>query len=155
MAELVLRLRVAGQGDVQAALQSLGASAKDVTERTTRAVSESAENFRGSMIHVREFGRELAGLAAVASVVARNNPELQRQFEVLSLTLSGAGASVRAVGGALRLLALSPIALVVAAIAGLIAVGILLYKHWDEVKAFAIRTWGAIKNFLGRVFEGL
>jgi hypothetical protein len=40
---------------------------------------------------------------------------------------------------------MSPITLVILAIGALIAVIILLIKHWDEVKAFALAVWGAIK----------
>ena len=40
----------------------------------------------------------------------------------------------------------SPVTLVIAAIGALIAVGVLLYKNWDEVKAFAISTWDKIKT---------
>lgn len=40
----------------------------------------------------------------------------------------------------------SPVTLVIAAIGALIAVGVLLYKNWDEVKAFAVSTWEKIKN---------
>lgn len=39
----------------------------------------------------------------------------------------------------------SPITLVVAAIAGLIAVGVLLYKNWDEISAWASEAWDKIK----------
>lgn len=54
----------------------------------------------------------------------------------------------------------SPIGLAVIAIAGIIAIGVLLYKHWDEVKAKAIQVWDSIKNtfqvfdnWLGNVFS--
>lgn len=40
----------------------------------------------------------------------------------------------------------SPITLVIAAIAALIAIGILLYKNWDEIKAFLLKTWDTIKQ---------
>ena len=40
----------------------------------------------------------------------------------------------------------SPVTLVIAAIGALIAVGVLLYKNWDEVKEFAIKTWDKIKT---------
>ncbi len=53
----------------------------------------------------------------------------------------------------------SPIGLVILAITAVIAVGVLLYKHWDEVKAKAIEVWGSIKDtfnifreWLGNVF---
>lgn len=40
----------------------------------------------------------------------------------------------------------SPVGLVIAAIAAAIAIGILLYKNWDKIKAWAIKTWTAISN---------
>lgn len=47
----------------------------------------------------------------------------------------------------------SPITLVVAAIGGLIAAGILLYKNWDKIKAKAIEIWTYIKDFFSRTWE--
>jgi phage-related minor tail protein len=40
-----------------------------------------------------------------------------------------------------------PIGIAVAAIAGLIAFGVFLYKNWDTIKAKAIAVWNAIKAF--------
>ncbi len=65
------------------------------------------------------------------------------------------GAVVGAIGtittaftamAAAETIALGPIALIVAGIAGVIAAGVLLYKNWDKVKKAASRTWNAIKN---------
>jgi len=39
---------------------------------------------------------------------------------------------------------LSPVGLVIAAIAALIAIGVLLYQNWDEIKAKAIEIWNNI-----------
>lgn len=41
---------------------------------------------------------------------------------------------------------LAPIAGVVAAIAGAIVIGVLLYKNWDKVKAWLIKTWTTIST---------
>lgn len=49
----------------------------------------------------------------------------------------------------------SPITLVVAAIGGLIAVGILLYKNWDTVKEKAIEIWTSIKDFFARTWDNI
>lgn len=49
----------------------------------------------------------------------------------------------------------NPIGLVIAAIAALIAIGVLLYKNWDKVKAVAINTWSAIKNYTGKALGWL
>lgn len=52
-----------------------------------------------------------------------------------------------------------PLLIVVAAIGAVIAIGVLLYKHWDVVKAKAIEVWDFIKNkfnefkeWLGNIF---
>ena len=50
---------------------------------------------------------------------------------------------VTILGGAIAFLT-SPIGLVVLAIGALIAIGVLLYKNWDEVKAWCSKTWDAI-----------
>lgn len=49
----------------------------------------------------------------------------------------------------------SPIGLVVAAIAGAIAIGVLLYKNWDEVKEFLTNTWNSIKETGEQLWNGL
>lgn len=56
--------------------------------------------------------------------------------------------TVRKLGTVFSFLAANPIALVVFAILGLIAAGVWLYKHWDEVKAKAVAIWDAISAFL-------
>lgn len=47
----------------------------------------------------------------------------------------------------------SPIGLVILAIGALIAIGVLLYNHWDEVKAFASNIWNAIKEVIGNAIN--
>lgn len=56
----------------------------------------------------------------------------------------------------------STITLVVLAITGLVAVGILLYKNWDEICAKAKKVWGDLKNWfkstlnsIGQFFKDL
>ncbi len=61
----------------------------------------------------------------------------------LSLALSGLITVITTLATVIGFLA-SPIGLIILGIAGLIAVGVLLYKHWDEVKNFAISVWGQI-----------
>lgn len=56
---------------------------------------------------------------------------------------------VGALGQALVFLAANPIGLIITAIAAIVVAGIMLYKHWDEVKAFAIEVWQAIAGWIG------
>ena len=45
----------------------------------------------------------------------------------------------------------SPVGLVIAAIAALVATGIWLYTHWEEVKAKAQAIWEVIKVYFRKV----
>lgn len=45
--------------------------------------------------------------------------------------------------------------IVAGAIVGLVAVGVLLYKNWDEIKAFLLKAWEAIKSAAVSVWEGI
>lgn len=47
----------------------------------------------------------------------------------------------------------NPITLICLAIGAIIGIGILLIKHWDEVKAFAIGLWESIQETLCSFFE--
>ncbi len=49
----------------------------------------------------------------------------------------------------------SPAGLVVAAIAAIVAVGVLLYKNWDTIKEKASEVWGGIVEFLSGIWEGI
>ena len=48
--------------------------------------------------------------------------------------------------------ALGPIILAIGAV---IAIGVLLYKHWDEISAKAIEIWEAIKEFFSKTLEAI
>lgn len=67
-------------------------------------------------------------------------------------TTTVATAVTTAFGSAMAFLT-SPITWVVLAIGGLIAVGVLLYKNWDTVKAFAVKTWNGIKDAITTPIE--
>lgn len=62
--------------------------------------------------------------------------------------ISAIGTIMTSLGGLTSALSflVSPVGLVIAAIAAAIAIGILLYKNWDTIKAWAIKTWTAIST---------
>ena len=74
----------------------------------------------------------LGGIATVASTVGA-------VFSALAAGgLPAFGAAISA--------ALGPVGLIIAAIAALIAIGVLVWKNWDHIKAFGIKAWEAIKT---------
>ena len=59
-------------------------------------------------------------------------------------------------------LLLSPFGLIVAAIAAVIAIGVILYKHWDEIKEYAaqlkdklVEVWNNIKDSITQTVENI
>lgn len=65
-----------------------------------------------------------------------------------------ATAATTAFGAAIAFLT-SPIGLVIAAIAALIAAGVLVWKNWDVIKEKAMQIWGALKEWLHNTIEAI
>lgn len=63
---------------------------------------------------------------------------------------SGAAGGVGLLGGALSIIT-GPIGIAVAAIASLIAIGVLLYKNWDTIKQFANNLWNGLKETFSNI----
>ena len=71
------------------------------------------------------------------------------------------GPALGALGGVFTALT-GPVGIVIAIIAALIAIGVLLYKNWDtikakaaEVKAWVIAQWNALKAQVAAIFNGI
>lgn len=117
----------------------------------------------------------LEKLADLAGKVADWLMQLDPQILTIAGTVLVAGTAFLAITGPLLLLIgylptlaagfgtlatvigaiVSPVGLVVVAILALIAAGVYLYTHWEEVKAFAEQTWNGILEFFESVFEGI
>lgn len=85
--------------------------------------------------------------------------KIQQALATAGTTLWGAVAGAAtavttALGTAFAFLT-SPIGLIIIAIGALIAIGILLYKNWDTVKAKAIEIWTAVKEFFSQTWESI
>lgn len=63
--------------------------------------------------------------------------------------------TVQALSGVFSALSLGPAAWVVAAIAAIIAIGVALYNHWDEIKEWASELWEGIKETFNNIKEGI
>ena len=88
-------------------------------------------------------------IAVIGVIVAALGPVLV----ILGVLASSIGSIISLIGVIGPILAgLSlPILGIVAAIAAVIAIGVAVYKHWDELKAFAKNLWNSIKT----IFEGI
>ncbi len=73
-------------------------------------------------------------------------------FLVLSPIIAAISTLATALGVSVGAILL-PVLAVIAGVAALIAIGILLYKNWDEIKAKAIEIWGAISEWFSQTWQ--
>lgn len=70
-------------------------------------------------------------------------------------TVASIGTAVTTAFGTALSILTSPITLVIGAIVALVAVGYLLIKNWDTVKAFLTSCWESIKSFAINTWNGI
>lgn len=129
------------------ALQSLGAELAGYLEPALKKVA-------GWMGKIAEWlgsldPEVLAIIATIGGVVAAIAPLLM-VFGKLAFAISSIINLVSVIGPAMAGLA-GPIGIAIAIIAALIAVGVLLYKNWDKIKAAAVK----LKNGVVAVFTAM
>ena len=99
---------------------------------------------------------KLAGLVEkVVQWLQKLSPEQAKTIMIIAAVVAAIAPLLLIVGNlAMAISALapviaflvSPVGLVIAAIVALVAAGVALYKHWDEIKAWAVEVWGNIKD---------
>lgn len=108
----------------------------------------------------------IAGIISKIAEWVANNPQLAATLTVIAIGIGivmGAAIALAPVIMALTTVtgglavsinaAIWPITLIVAAIAALIAIGILLYQNWDTIKAKTVEIWGAIKAWFSNFWS--
>lgn len=93
----------------------------------------------GVGLFVACLGPALIGIGSVISIVGK----CITAFNTIRTVVSAAGAVI----GGLS----APILITVGVIAGLIAIGVLLYKNWDKIKETAINVFNGVKNTIGNI----
>ena len=91
----------------------------------------------------------IVGLVAVIGPALIIIGSLISAVGTITVAFGAASTSIAAAGGIIAVLT-GPVAIAIAAITGLIAIGVLLYKNWDTISAKA-RAFGAVA---GEVFNG-
>lgn len=95
------------------------------------------------------------GKSALAWGVHAAQMGLAAAAEIAQSVAAGvASAATWALNGAIAVLT-SPITLVIAAIAALIAIGVLLYQNWDTVVEFAKTAWQGLCDFISGICQAI
>ena len=85
----------------------------------------------------------ISSISVVADVATKVSAAI-KTFNTMRETIGQARAAVSGMGGILKLVSSGPLAIIVIAIGAVIAVGVLLYKNWDTIKAKAQALWNAV-----------
>jgi hypothetical protein len=94
----------------------------------------------------------IAGIVAIIGTLGLILPPIIAGFTFFTTVLFGASAGTVVATGTMTAFAVAinaaiwPITLIIASIVALIAIGVLLYKNWDSIVAFAITMWENIKT---------
>lgn len=123
-------------------------------ESAISAFKKFADWFGNLNIKTQEFivkvGLIAAAIGPVLVAVGKLSSGLGKTINFFSAGGAGAGLFAKAIA-----FITSPAGMVVAAIAAIIAIGVLLYKNWDTIKAKAEEVWTAIVEFLSGIWEGI
>jgi len=93
------------------------------------------------LLGVAAAGAFLAVVGTIGMVI----PSLIVGFQTLAVAAQGLGIAFTIMTG--------PVGIVIAIIGALIVAGVLLYRHWDQVKKFAEEKWGMIRNIIVAAVE--
>lgn len=97
-----------------------------------------------------KVGLIAAAIGPVLVAIGKLSGGLGKAISFFSEGGKGAGIFAKAIA-----FITSPAGLVVAAIAAIVAVGVLLYKNWDTIKEKAAEVWGSIVGFMSGIWEGI
>lgn len=133
--------------------------------KNNKELVESRESQASFQESIAKLGETLAPIMTKATEVITGmidkfnslSPSMQKIILIVGGLVATLGPLLSMVGmmsiGLSALL--SPITLVVAAIAGLIAIGVLLWKNWDTVKAKSMEIWNSITEFFKGIWDTL
>jgi len=82
---------------------------------------------------------------AAGPIIAAFGPITATAMNIASIGVRGFGLAVK--------LAMGPAGLVILAIGAAIAIGVLLWKNWDTIKAKAVAIFGAIADFFTKIWN--
>ena len=153
MAENFEKLQTPSE-ELKIAINKIKNAMLDVAEATLPIMSKMAEaigKVADKLLAMDEKTRNV--VLVIAGLAAAIGPLLI----VLGAMASGLSAIIGilpVLGTALTALT-GPIGIAVAAVAGLIAVGVALYKNWDKIKAKAAEIWGVIRDTLVGILDAI
>ena len=120
---------------------TIGAALAPTITQISEAIANLAKWFQSLDPNVQQTILTVAGLVAgIITAIA---------------AVSKIMAVVKGLGAVFSAISLGPAALIVGAIAAIIAIGVALYQHWDEIKEWASNLWDGIKETFSGIKDSI
>lgn len=126
---------------------SIGNALLPIVNKLLETIIPLAEKFQAFIENNTTLVTGFFALGATLAVLGTTILVLTPVITALSMAFSALGLVIAFLT--------SPIGLVILAIGALVTAGIWLMTHWEQVKAFAISTWNAIKMSIQTIIEGI
>lgn len=141
-------------GKIQQAKNSIGDMAEEIgailLPAVANLVSWLQEHVLPKVQQFINFMKEHPQLGNMALAITAIVTALGPLVMLIGTIVSGVGSLISFIPTLL-----GPIGLVIAAVAAAIAIGVLIVKNWQKIKAAAIKIWTAIKNFFVNIWKGI
>lgn len=148
----------ANQNNLNAATQSLNADPaiqmKQAMADLQVALYPLLEIVAGIISKIAEWISNNPQLAATIVAIVSVIGILMGIFMALAPIITAISTAAGVLGISMGAIA-APVLIVIGVIAALIAIGILLYKNWDQIKAKAIEIWTSIKDWLFQTWTSI
>ncbi|MED5052702.1 phage tail tape measure protein [Anoxybacillus rupiensis] len=156
------------QGAFETAQITIGNALAPAIEKVAGYIQKLIDWFNNLSPSTQQF---IATAAAVAAVLAGVGAAFGVMLAIVGGAVNGFGSLVLAFGKVSEAIAKAggimgvfsnaltfltgPVGIAIAAIAGLITIGVLVYKNWDEIKAKAVEVWSAISEWFSTTLDGI
>lgn len=117
-------------------------------------VNEWAQKFKELSPETQKTIVMIAGIAAAIGPVVLVVGTFVSAIGSIVGAFAAASGAIAAAGGVIAALT-GPVGITIAAIAALIAIGVLLYKNWDAIKVKTADIWNSIKNSLSNTWSSI
>lgn len=117
-------------------------------------VNEWAQKFKELSPETQKTIVMIAGIAAAIGPVVLVVGTFVSAIGSIVGAFAAASGAIAAAGGVIAALT-GPIGITIAAIAALIAIGVLLYKNWDTIKEKASEIWDKIKDYFSKTLDSI
>lgn len=148
--QAVNNLKLTG-ADLSASLQTV---LLPMLEGAIGALKRFADWFGDLTPETQEFIVKIGLIAAAIGPVLVGMGKLAMSVGKAMVFFGEGGAGAGLFAKAIAVIT-GPVGAVIAAIAAAIAIGVLLYKNWDTIKAKAEEVWTAIVDFLSGIWDGI